>query len=202
MMLQVCYLAQHVLQWVYNEAQVLLEITSSTILDLVIGANQFLSCPIAMLGLFKGCAPALSLLFHFQPPGRHCHISSPIIHTFSSSSSQFECEALIQSWSPISSFSSLILILLNSNIDSSLTLSLPSPFSRHLPILSHGYCSSPTTMVLSASCSQPLPNQSIVLCNCFSCFYALAAPCRNKPRQVMLCPDLLSCVNSTTQYLE
>ena len=50
-----CHLA-NVLQWRYNEAQVLLEVESSTVLDLV-GSNQFLSCPYGFVILLKVVCP-------------------------------------------------------------------------------------------------------------------------------------------------
>ena len=62
--LWVCHLA-NALQWAYTEAQGLLEVESSAILDLV-GSNQFLSCPMAMSILLKGCALPPSLLFQYH----------------------------------------------------------------------------------------------------------------------------------------
>ena len=54
--LWVCHLA-NAFQQAYNEAQSLLEVESSAILDLV-GSNQFLSCPVAM-SFFQWLCPAL-----------------------------------------------------------------------------------------------------------------------------------------------
>ena len=45
--LWVCHSDANVLQWAYSKTQCLLEVTSSSTLDLV-GSNQFLSCPMAM----------------------------------------------------------------------------------------------------------------------------------------------------------
>ena len=61
--LWVCHLAYaNILQSVYNEAPGLLEVESSTILDLV-GSNQFLSRPQGLCHSFKGYALPPSLLF-------------------------------------------------------------------------------------------------------------------------------------------
>ena len=52
----------------YSEAQVLLEVKSSTILGLI-GSNQFMSYPRRLCHSFKGCAlPPVSL----GPDLRHC----------------------------------------------------------------------------------------------------------------------------------
>ena len=50
-----CHLA-NALQRAYNEAQSLLEVESSAVLDLV-GSNHFLSCPVAM-SFFQWLCPA------------------------------------------------------------------------------------------------------------------------------------------------
>ena len=53
----------NVLQWVYNETQVLSKVSSSAILDLV-DANQFLSYPQGLCPSFKSCTLPLFLLCH------------------------------------------------------------------------------------------------------------------------------------------
>ena len=58
-----CHLA-NVLQWPYNEAQGLLEVQSSTILDLV--SSTSLCCVLWICHSFKGCPLPPSLLFHYH----------------------------------------------------------------------------------------------------------------------------------------
>ena len=48
------YLDAKALQWVYNEAQSLLEVKSSAIMDLV-GAKQFMLYPLGLMSSFRGC---------------------------------------------------------------------------------------------------------------------------------------------------
>ena len=64
--LWVCYLAYaNVLQCAYNEAQGLLAVESSAILDLI-GSNQFMLYSQQLFHSFKGCALPSSLLFHLH----------------------------------------------------------------------------------------------------------------------------------------
>lgn len=56
------YLDAKALQWVYNEAQSLLEVKSSAIMDLV-GAKQFMLYPLGLMSFFQRLSLAPSLLF-------------------------------------------------------------------------------------------------------------------------------------------
>ena len=65
-----------VLQRAYTEAQGLVEVASSAILDLL-GSNQFMPCPRAMsFFFFKGCALPSSLLFQLDIQGGYWNTTS------------------------------------------------------------------------------------------------------------------------------
>lgn len=64
--LWVCHLAANLSQWVYNKAQVPLEVKSATTLDLS-GSNQFMSYAQGLCHSFQGCALPLPSCFTSAP---------------------------------------------------------------------------------------------------------------------------------------